>query len=174
MGAPVSSVGMNQLTGSLLPWSGAQWHSESVPYRKAQEDAQRVARRKAETSAFYGKYSEYDRLYAALLSLSKLEQDWDGYGAPSPSLASVDLGAKYLGAFLKQELLPERVVPSAEGGVALMFDSPPKHAYFEITNENELSVGTYGKGQKLTIADLTDGTSTAAKVKDIINNFFER
>lgn len=171
MGAQVSGVGSNQLRATLLPWSGPQWQSESVSsYSKTQEEA----KRKAASSPFYGKYNEYERLYAVLVSLNELEEDWDGYGAPSPSLAAINLGTKYLGAFLKEGLLPRRVVPSAEGGVALMFDSSPKHAYFEITNDKDLSVGTYGRGQELIVTDLTNQPSTAAKAKDIINNFFER
>jgi len=175
MGARISRVGVNQLPGTLLPWSGPPWRSESIPpipYGKRQEEA----KQEAEKSAFYKKYNEYDRLYAILNSLTKLQEDWDSYGAPSPSPASVTLGTKYLAAFLSKGLLPHRVVPSAEGGVALMFSSSPKQAYFEITNEEELSIGTYGKGQKLTITDLSsesDAAANAAKARDIISSFFE-
>ena len=71
-----------------------------------------------------------------LEGLRRLPEDWDGYGAPAPSQA----------AYLKvRDLLdvytPDRVVPSAIGGIALYFKmtaSDPPY-YIEVGNSGDVT-----------------------------------
>ena len=73
-----------------------------------------------------------------LESLTKLQADWDGQGAQAPNRAALQAGRRILQALQKTNLVPERVLPSVEGGVGFVFVSGSDYADIECTNEGEV------------------------------------
>ncbi len=145
----------------------------SVGYQQPR-DAQLEAIEKAATSAYYKRWTEYERIYAAILSLSQLPDGWDSYDAPPPSDAAIASALKLLGGLTSLGLLPDRSVPTADGGVGLLFDSGQKHAYIEVSNESEFSVGVYSKSSALDVSELSPSCDAALEAKQLVLAFFER
>ncbi len=52
-----------------------------------------------------------------LNAIHNLEENWDSYGAEVPSPESIELARQAIERFRHGRLLPDSVVPSAEGGV---------------------------------------------------------
>jgi hypothetical protein len=71
-----------------------------------------------------------------LESLSALATGWDSYSAAAPSKIAIQNGVDLVVAADKASLLPERVEPSAMGGVGVTFRS----------GENEVIVEFYNNG----------------------------
>lgn len=78
--------------------------------------------------------SQLDALLRAVKALQELQSDWDSYGAPPPNAASLRLADSALRRAFATKNLPDSVIPSAEGGVALCWDRGDRHAYLEFDN----------------------------------------
>jgi hypothetical protein len=79
--------------------------------------------------------SQLDALLHTVKKLRDLQPDWDSYGAPVPSDAALRLADGALRRAFATKSLPQSIVPSAEGGVALCWDRDERHAYVEFDND---------------------------------------
>lgn len=73
-----------------------------------------------------------------LESLSSLARGWDGYQAEPPNAMALRNGRRLLEALSGMNVLPERVVPSADGGVALVLSTRPTYRALECFNDGEI------------------------------------
>ena len=86
----------------------------------------------------------FDALERAVEDLTNLTGDWNSYGSPAPSTESVESTRPILRALRSKLLEPDRVLPSADGGVALTFISDTiSRAAIEALNSGEAYVLLY-------------------------------
>ena len=62
-------------------------------------------------------------LYDEIRRLQTISEGWDGYDAPAPNLAAIDGARRVLDQAFSNGHLPARILPSAEGGVFMVFSS---------------------------------------------------
>lgn len=76
----------------------------------------------------------------AIQSMSKLRPDWDARGAPPPNVAALYWAkTSILIARERGFPLPDRVRPTAEGGVAMIFGTTRRVASLEFFNDGEIA-----------------------------------
>jgi len=83
--------------------------------------------------------SAFDAFGRSLSQLVFIQNNWNNYGSPSPSIQSIENARKLLNYLQSEGLLPKRVLPSAEGGIAFIFHSNTENrAVIESLNNNEI------------------------------------
>jgi len=71
--------------------------------------------------------------------LRALEDGWDSYGAPKPTDNSIHQAALILKYLLDLRCPPDRILASAEGGVAIIFKGVEiKRALIEVLNGGDM------------------------------------
>ena len=85
----------------------------------------------------------YSSLLAKIDRLKSLSSNWDSYAAPGPSPSTRVSADKVVRRAFEMHCLPDAVVPSAEGGVAVCWDSLQKHAYIEFDNDGTAIYARY-------------------------------
>jgi hypothetical protein len=91
-------------------------------------------------------YDMFKRQANLLTQLSSVPDDWNGYGSPAPSAEAIGIAKTILNTLWTERLLPRRVLPSAEGGVALVFSSANENrAVIETLNSNEAFILIYDR-----------------------------
>jgi hypothetical protein len=79
---------------------------------------------------------------------SEIQEGWDSYASPPPSPDAVKWARRALDLALIARALPSTIVPSADGGIALCWDSNDKHAYIEFDNDGSAVAAMYqGMGE---------------------------
>lgn len=76
--------------------------------------------------------------FAAVETAAKLSTDWDSYGAVSPNATAVHWARETLRILDSELLTPNRVDPSAEGGITIAFSAGDRYAHVECFNTGEL------------------------------------
>jgi hypothetical protein len=77
-------------------------------------------------------------------SLARLQDNWNSYGSPAPTPASISSAKGTLSLLQRVLLVPSKVLPSAEGGVALTFLSETRNrAVIESLNNGESFILMY-------------------------------
>lgn len=84
-------------------------------------------------------------LLGELDRLAQLEPGWDSYDAPTPSAKAVDGARLLLGRLHQVNHLPEKAMPSVEGGIGFNFRKNDRVAYIECDNDGEIFLTTYAK-----------------------------
>ena len=74
-----------------------------------------------------------------LKGLTALELDWNTYGAPAPNKIAVENATNALRLFSKVDVRPDRVAPSAEGGIAISFFEGERYSDIECFNSGEIA-----------------------------------
>jgi hypothetical protein len=96
-------------------------------------------------------------LYDSLRMLEFVSNDWNSYGSPRPSTKAISVAGRMLNALRDEVFLPKRVLPSAEGGVALTFLSDTENrAVIESLNNNETFVLLYDRQGNSETLDWSD------------------
>jgi len=98
-------------------------------------------------SAFLEREQRFERLIQDVYKSELYKDGWDGYGAPKPNAASVDLGVRLVKILKFTELSPYSVLPSADGGIGISFRGRDgRRAMLEVLNDGSASYMIYGKG----------------------------
>jgi hypothetical protein len=63
----------------------------------------------------------YEAMSNLLNDLYFVPDDWNAYGSPAPSKPSIEISRGILNSLWTGKTLPDRVLPSADGGVSLVF-----------------------------------------------------
>lgn len=88
----------------------------------------------------------YDAVNSWLNRLSLMHEDWNGYGSPAPSKPSVEISRGILNSLWVENLVPDRALPSAEGGVSLIFRTDnDNRAVIETLNDHSTDVLLYDR-----------------------------
>ncbi|HTX40264.1 MAG TPA: hypothetical protein VMD25_00450 [Acidobacteriaceae bacterium] len=87
-----------------------------------------------------------DSLNTLLNRLYLVPNDWNGYGSPAPSKDSIEISRKVLNSLWPESILPDKVLPSADGGVALIFRTDTDNrAVAETLNDHETYLLLYDR-----------------------------
>jgi hypothetical protein len=116
--------------------------------------------RSVENSRYLSSQSGFHLFAERLEQISETPENWNSYGSPAPNSLAIANAKPILGALRTKLLLPERILPSAEGGVAFTFVSEtPSRAVIESLNDGERYVLLYDlQGNSKTIEWSTDET----------------
>lgn len=90
--------------------------------------------------------NRFSNLYGELSAAQDLSDDWNSYGSPAPSAESIMFAHRVLDALRAAQIVPRKVLASAEGGVALVFTSTgDNRAMIEGLNDGDLSLLLYDR-----------------------------
>jgi hypothetical protein len=88
----------------------------------------------------------FESLSTSLNELIFVPDDWNSYGSPSPSRPAIEVARGILGALFYGRLMPDRILPSADGGVALVFRTEgDNRAVVETLNDQTTYVLLYDR-----------------------------
>ena len=88
------------------------------------------------------------RLVACLTNLDQLKPGWNIYGAERPSAVALRISLRILRVLYSMDRLPDRVLPLADGGVALVYSRGSLYASFECFNDGEVTAGTSNRSDQ--------------------------
>jgi len=92
------------------------------------------------------KCEHFDPLYRALEEISECRLVWSRESEP-PSEQAIDDARALLARLQAVDFPPERIIPSAEGGIGMFFRSGDKYADFECANAGSITaVVSDGRG----------------------------
>jgi hypothetical protein len=72
-----------------------------------------------------------------LIKLGKLRKGWNGYDAPAPSEAAINAAESFMEILLREDYEPNRLAPSAVGGVGITRRDNDKTIYVEFYNDGK-------------------------------------
>ena len=117
--------------------------------------AYEASRNQSQTRALLDRFDSINGLLNDLYFVSG--NDWNAYGSPAPSKRSIEFVRSILNSLWGESLLPDRVLPSADGGVAFVFQSgTDNRAVIESLNQEETYLLLYdrqGNSKTLTWSD---------------------
>lgn len=103
--------------------------------------------------------------------LTKLEPNWDSYGAPAPNELAVTNTIRVLELLQPYELGFARPIPSAEGGIGICFVNGDRYADLECSNEGEIIGVRYVGAEMPTLIEVDETEeSIKAAVEQIRNH----
>jgi hypothetical protein len=102
---------------------------------------------------------------------SRLTSDWDSYGSPAPSDLAVTNARVGLRVSRLVKNLPATIVPSAEGGIALCWDTAARHAYIEFSNEGTAIFVMYEGDREPSVAEIPSDLPSIAEATMTIQGF---
>lgn len=73
-----------------------------------------------------------------LSKLSKLDDDWNSYGAEKPNQWSLDSAYTVLASLVSKDLKPSSIDASVEGGICLSFQTDSRYGDIECFNSGEI------------------------------------
>ncbi|MBI3945720.1 MAG: hypothetical protein HY321_07365 [Armatimonadetes bacterium] len=128
----------------------------------------RTIRRRVRVARAHPQPGWLSRAKAAVRALATTPPNWDTYGAEAPNALALRNAKRILRDLATFGLRPDRIAPSAEGGVALVFVREARYADLECLNTSEV------------LAGLSDGhtmpevrTVTPANVESILERISE-
>jgi hypothetical protein len=78
-----------------------------------------------------------------LAAASTLQQGWNTYDSEPPNHVAQELASQILALLENEATPPNRVRPSAEGGITISFVEGPNRADIETYNSGEIAAATY-------------------------------
>lgn len=92
--------------------------------------------------------------------LTRLQPNWDSYGAPSPNDIAVRNAIRVLDLLQAYEMEFARVLPSAEGGVGICFVNGDHYADIECLNDGDIMGVRYTGAEMPSLIEIngTDGS----------------
>jgi hypothetical protein len=108
---------------------------------------------------------------ARIGELAKLRDGWNGREAPAPSERAAKLARKTLDRAERMGFKPERIVASAEGGIAVYFMSPDlrRYAYAECYNGGAVIAAMSTRDRR--DSDVWKAESTKAGIDEVLTRF---
>lgn len=123
------------------------------------------------TSKFLQVERQYQELGSSLEKYATLDDNWDSYGAEKPSLHSVAATETFLRKLRAELFMPNRIVPSAEGGIAVYFNNGTKVAYVEFRNSSEVILAMYDSEIDPLIIELTENDGDQSRALSLIRAY---
>ncbi len=96
-----------------------------------------------ETSEYVRRKIAEIELGNRMKQLASLPSNWDTFGTERPSQQAISTAAQIAESFIQFGLVPDAIVPSAEGGVAICFLRNQKYADIECLNSGEVLAVRY-------------------------------
>jgi len=123
------------------------------------------------TSRFLQIEKQYRDLGAALETYANLEDNWDSYGADKPSPSAIKATAEFMEKVRAEPFVPDRIIPSAEGGIAIYFTKGPKTAYVEYRNSGGVILAMYDDKNDPLIVELAKNDADEYRALRLIRNY---
>ena len=155
--------GPRYVAGAEIAPSGPSW--------KILEFFQRFIAEAGSTSKFLQMARSYQELRSSLEVCAGLGDDWDSYGAAKPSKHSIEAADRLLQKLFAELFMPSRVIPSAEGGTALYFNSGNKTAYVEYRNSREVILAMFDDHSDPIIVELTESDADESRAVSLIRSY---
>lgn len=95
------------------------------------------------TSQYIRRLQMIENLVDQTKKLRILSENWDSYGAMPPNDSAITAATRFLFSCSGADVLPVRVLPSAEGGIALRFATKCNRALVEFLNTGSIEVMLY-------------------------------
>jgi hypothetical protein len=112
-----------------------------------------------------------DVLNAKLERVALLEADWDSYGAAVPSKLAISRAEQGLRLSRLLRQLPTTIVPSAEGGLALCWDSHAKHGYIEYANDATVLLALYDRNSEAAVEEISPSLDSVTSAINKIRQY---
>jgi hypothetical protein len=87
-------------------------------------------------------------------SLESLPFGWDSYGAAPPNNVAVRTVDRIIRQAFADKLLPGAVVPAADGGIAVCWDTAVSHAFIEVGNDGAGILAKYQGAEEPRVVEL--------------------
>jgi hypothetical protein len=123
------------------------------------------------TSRFLQIVKTYQEMRSSLDACAALPDNWDSYGAEKPSPHSVEATHRFLERLFAELLMPNRVIPPAEGGIAVYFNSDNKTAYLEYRNSREVILAMFDDHSDPIIVELTENDADESRALSLIRSY---
>jgi hypothetical protein len=123
------------------------------------------------TSQYLRIEKDYQDLCSSLDTCASLADNWNSYDAEKPSLATIKAVARFLRKLRTELFLPNRIIPSAEGGVAIYFTRVDKTAYLEYRNSGEVILAMYDNLSDPLVVELTESDADESQAISDIRNY---
>lgn len=108
------------------------------------------------------------RLARELVALTELQEDWDTYGAQPPSRSALRKAFRHL-LHTWEVLLPEKVLPSVEGGVTLVYSSNRRrYAEIEFDNEGDVIAAFRRRDERPEIWSVRQGQAAVTRLRRLL------
>ena len=91
-----------------------------------------------ERSAFLRRTLALQEARIQLERLRSLNVNWNSFGSDVPANSAIEAAGRVLESLLRADLVPDGILPSAEGGVAICFVKDDKYADIECLNSGEV------------------------------------
>jgi hypothetical protein len=99
-----------------------------------------------------------------------LQDNWDSYGAESPSGDVIRQGRDLLVALAARQILPDAIVPSAEGGIALYFTQDETTTYVEYRNSGEAILANYGQIGRVDVREFNSESDNPVILQAVLSH----
>src|ERR1019366_8639489 len=112
------AIGMSKrrvFPGSKVEFGGILTEPRSSSRKTFPYFGDRIAEGRS-TSKFLQIAKTYQELRSSLEVCATLADNWDSYGASKPAKHSIEAADKFLQRLFAELFMPNRVIPSAEGG----------------------------------------------------------
>jgi hypothetical protein len=123
------------------------------------------------TSRFLQIAKTYQELRSSLDTCATLADNWDSYGAAKPARHSIEAADRFLQKLFTALFMPNRVIPSAEGGVAVYFNCDNKTAYVEYRNSKEVILAMFDDQSDPIIVELTENDADESRALSLIRSY---
>jgi hypothetical protein len=123
------------------------------------------------TSQYLRVEKEYQDLAESLDACANLTDNWNSYEAEKPSPAAIKGVARFLRRLRAELFMPNRVIPSAEGGVAIYFARGNKTAYLEYRNSGEMILAMYDNLGDPMVVELTESDADESRAFSDIRDY---
>jgi len=104
-----------------------------------------------------------------LMLLPSLEDGWNGYKAPKPNPNSLQKTKDFLVEILYNKIVPISIVPSAEGGVGIVFKFDEWYIDLEIFNDGKM-VGCFSKPENIHVWEVFSVQEASQKITEFMSN----
>lgn len=108
----------------------------------------------ANFSVFWENNPYFEEALDRLKRASQLKRGWDTYDGDPPNQTATALALKVLTLLRAAALPPTRLLPSAEGGIAMSFVKDSRRAEIEIYNTGEIAAVAHSGQDRPTAWDL--------------------
>jgi len=109
--------------------------------------------------------------FKRLTELSKLNDDWDSYGAESPNNWTISQARDVLKNLSSEDLKPSSIDASVEGGICLSFQSGLRYSDIECFNSGEIFAVTSENGENTKVWEIMNLNLTSTI--NHIHNFIQ-
>ena len=106
-----------------------------------------------------------------LTNLLHLRSDWNSFGAEAPTESTVAVARHILRRLVWSDLVPDGIVPSAEGGVAFCFVRGNKYADIECLNSGEVLAVKTTRNEQPTVWALDESSNAVDSTAQSISTY---